>query len=414
MAESSSTPPYRRGRRGSIEERPSFSDQPVRNLCQKHERPLEMFCRDDQLIVCIECAVKDHMYHNTVYIKEESKKKKTQLMETQKKNKQMIQDRVKKIEDIKHSAEVRKRKTEKKKATSVELFTDLIRSIERCQTELLEMMEEQQKAAEKQEQELIKDLEQEITELKMRNTELEKLSHTEDHLHLLQISSSLDSFTKTRSDRNLPEIRMKADESLEPLSRTLTQLHDTLREELTQTEVKLKQHYAVDVTLDPDTAHPNLILSDDGKQVRHGNTEQKLADNPERFDTCPCVLGKEGFSSGKFYFEVQVKGKTDWTLGVARESVYRKGKITLNPGDGYWTVDPSISRCLSDTTQRIGVFVNYEEGLVSFHDVESSSLIHSFTRQAFTDKLYPYFNPGFNNGGQNSAPLIITSVSYNK
>ncbi|XP_026145449.1 E3 ubiquitin-protein ligase TRIM21-like isoform X2 [Carassius auratus] len=335
-------------------------------------------------------------------------------METQKKNKQMIQDRVKKIEDIKHSAEVRKRKTEKKKATSVELFTDLIRSIERCQTELLEMMEEQQKAAEKQEQELIKDLEQEITELKMRNTELEKLSHTEDHLHLLQISSSLDSFTKTRSDRNLPEIRMKADESLEPLSRTLTQLHDTLREELTQTEVKLKQHYAVDVTLDPDTAHPNLILSDDGKQVRHGNTEQKLADNPERFDTCPCVLGKEGFSSGKFYFEVQVKGKTDWTLGVARESVYRKGKITLNPGDGYWTVDPSISRCLSDTTQRIGVFVNYEEGLVSFHDVESSSLIHSFTRQAFTDKLYPYFNPGFNNGGQNSAPLIITSVSYNK
>ncbi len=83
---------------------------------------------------------------------------------------------------------VEQRNTEKEKAARVELFTDLIRSIERCQTELLEMMEEQQKAAEKQEQELIEELEQEITELKMRNTELEQLSHTEDHLHLLQVS----------------------------------------------------------------------------------------------------------------------------------------------------------------------------------------------------------------------------------
>ncbi|KAL0174187.1 hypothetical protein M9458_030155, partial [Cirrhinus mrigala] len=72
------------------------------------------------------------------------------------------------------------------KADSIKLFTDLVRSIERCQSELLEMMEQKQKAAEKQTEELIKDLEQEITELKMRDTELEQLSHTEDHLHLLQ------------------------------------------------------------------------------------------------------------------------------------------------------------------------------------------------------------------------------------
>ncbi len=83
---------------------------------------------------------------------------------------------------------VDQRHTEEEKAVRVELFTDLIRSIERCQTELLEMMEEQQKAAEKQEQDLIEELEQEITELKMRNTELEQLSHTEDHLHLLEVS----------------------------------------------------------------------------------------------------------------------------------------------------------------------------------------------------------------------------------
>ncbi|XP_073696845.1 E3 ubiquitin-protein ligase TRIM39-like [Garra rufa] len=401
--------------------------EPVSNLedyiCQKHERPLELFCRDDQTCVCSMCALTDHKNHNTVPLEEESEEKKTQLMKTQKDVQQMIQERIKKIQDVKHSAEVRKRNTEEEKAARVEFFTDLIRSIERCQTELLEMMEEQQKAAEKQEEELIEELEQEITELKMRNAELERLSQTEDHLHLLQISSSLCSSTNTR---NWLEISMKTHVSLETLRRDLTQLQHTLDEKLTQTELKRMQQYAVDVTLDPDTAHPNLILSDDGKQVRDSDVRQKLPDNPDRFDLCVSILGKEGFSSGRFYFEVQVKGKTDWTLGVVRESINRKGNIRVRPSNGYWTVvlrngykyaayaGPTVLLSLRVKPQRVGVFVDYEEGLVSFYDVESSSHIYSYTGQSFTDKLYPYFGPSLNYKGQNSAPLIITPVNVNK
>uniref|UniRef100_A0A8C2JWJ6 E3 ubiquitin-protein ligase TRIM39-like n=1 Tax=Cyprinus carpio TaxID=7962 RepID=A0A8C2JWJ6_CYPCA len=400
---------------------------PVSNLedyiCQKHESPLELFCRDDQTSVCLICSLKDHKNHNTVPIEEKSEENKTELMKTHEDMQQMIQDRIKKIQDIKHSAEVRKRNTEKEKAAHVELFTDLIRSIERCQTELLEMMEEQQKAAEKQEEELIEELEQEITELKMRNTELEQLSHTEDHLHFLQDFSSL------LNTRNWSEISMKTHESLETLRRDLTQLKDTIDEKLTQTvstELKWMQQYAVDVTLDPDTAHPDLILSDDGKQVRDGDIDQKLPDKPERFDTCVNVLGKEGFNSGRFYFEVQVKGKTEWDLGVARESINRKGEITVSPSNGQWTVwlrngneyealsSPPVSLSLRVKPQRVGVFVDYEEGLVSFYDVESCSHIYSFTAQSFTEKLYPLFSPSLNNGGKNSRPLIITPVNYNK
>ncbi len=182
----------------------------------------------------------------------------------------------------------------------------------------------------------------------------------------------------------------------------------------------------MDVTLDPDTAHPELILSDDGKQVRCGDIRQKLPDKPERFDYCVCVLGKEGFSSGRFYFEVQVKGKTEWALGVARESINRKGMITLRPSNGYWIVwlrngdeykacdDPRVFLSLRVKPQRVGVFVDYEEGLVSFYDVESSSHIYSFTAQSFIEKLYPSFCPCPNDGGKNSSPLIITPVNYNK
>ncbi|KAL0166826.1 hypothetical protein M9458_038670, partial [Cirrhinus mrigala] len=181
-----------------------------------------------------------------------------------------------------------------------------------------------------------------------------------------------------------------------------------------------------DVTLDPDTAHPQLILSDDGKQVRCGDIWQKLPDNPKRFDHVPYVLGKEGFSSRRFYFEVQVKRKTNWTLGVAQESINRKGEIKLRPSNGFWIVilrnkneykacaGPTVSLSLRVKPQRVGVFVDYEEGLVSFYDVESSSHIYSYTDQPFSGKLYPYFGPSLNYGGENSIPLIITPVTCNE
>ncbi|XP_053537797.1 E3 ubiquitin-protein ligase TRIM39-like [Ictalurus punctatus] len=179
---------------------------------------------------------------------------------------------------------------------------------------------------------------------------------------------------------------------------------------------------SVDVTLDPDTAHPYLILSADGKQVTHGDTRQDLPDTPQRFNKCVCVLGKQSFSSGKFYYEVQVRGKTKWTLGVTRENINRKGEITGTHQDGFWTVilinenqytacaDPPVPLTLREKVETVGVFVDYEEGLVSFYDVKSSSHIYSFTGQSFTDKLYPCFSPCLNEGGKNSAPLIISPV----
>ena len=180
----------------------------------------------------------------------------------------------------------------------------------------------------------------------------------------------------------------------------------------------------MDVTLDPDTAHPELILSDDVKQVTHGDKKQNLPDNPERFEYYAVVLGKEGFSSGRFYYEVQVKGSTEWDLGVARESINRKGKITVNPNHGVWCVwlrndtkykaldSPSTSLSLKQAPQKVGVFVDYEKGLISFYDVDAKSHIYSFTGQTFTEKLYPLFNPCFIDRGNSSAPLVICPVSH--
>ncbi|XP_036452751.1 E3 ubiquitin-protein ligase TRIM39-like [Colossoma macropomum] len=390
-------------------------------ICQKHERPLELFCRDDQTSVCQFCTETDHKTHSTVPVEEESGERKTRLVKIQREVQQKIQNRLKKVEEITHSVELSRKSTEKEKADSVEVFRALVHCIMRSQAELLEVMEEKQKAAERQAEEFIKELEQEITELKRRDTELEQLSHTEDHLHLLQVYPSLCSPPHTK---NWTDVRINTHLRVETLRRALSQLQEELSKEMEKMKLSRIQHFAVDVTLNPDSAHCLLILSDDGKQVTLGDKRQNLPENPERFDCCPCVLGKEGFSSGRFYYEVQVRGKTDWDLGVTTESSNRKGKITASPENGYWIVvlrnetkyraaeNPCVALSLKQAPQKVGVFVDYEEGLVSFYDVEASSHIYSFTGQSFTEKLYPLFSPHLNNGGKNLAPLIITPVKH--
>ncbi|KAI7814653.1 bloodthirsty-related gene family, partial [Triplophysa rosa] len=376
---------------------------PVENLqdyiCQKHERPLEMFCKDDQTYLCLLCA-RDHMPHKTV-IEQKTGERKNQLRSTQDKLQKMIQSRTKKIQEIRHSLETRKR----------------------CQSELLDLMDQKQKAAEDHAEDLMKELEQEITELKRRDTELEQLSHTENHLYLQQIYPSLCS---PLNSRNWTQISFNTHQSMKTLWKALAQLQETLNEKLSETVLKGMQQYAVDITLDPETAHPELILSPDGKQVRHENIKLNLPDNPQRFDDCLSILGKERFSTGRFYYEVHVTGKTKWNLGVVRESINRKGDVIMSPENGYWVLclrdggdywvvaHPSVFLSLRVKPQKVGVFVDYEEGLVSFYDVESRSHIYLYTGQSFLDKILPYFCPCNNDEGTNFPPLIIYPIRHTK
>ncbi|XP_030045325.1 E3 ubiquitin-protein ligase TRIM39-like [Microcaecilia unicolor] len=158
----------------------------------------------------------------------------------------------------------------------------------------------------------------------------------------------------------------------------------------------------VNVTLDPETAHPYLLLSDDRKSVRRGNTRQKVPDTPQRFDTYPCVLGSEGFTSGRHYWEVEVGDVSYCTLGVCKDSVRRKGKITLAPEEGFWTVrlwkeqrccaltSPETHLPLSEIPRTVGILLDYEAGKVSFYNAENKSLLFTFT-DTFTGKLRPFF-----------------------
>ncbi|XP_044198532.1 E3 ubiquitin-protein ligase TRIM21-like [Thunnus albacares] len=333
---------------------------PVKNLkdrmCKKHDRPLELFCKTDQICVCQSCAESDHKRHHIIPMIEEYEGKKAELGKTETDVQQMIEERRLKIQQIKQSVKFSKEDADRETAPNVQVFTDLIQFVE--------------------------------------------INWTDVRVH-----SSYE----------------------ETVRRAVAQLKDTLSKELEKLRVHFElrrvQQYAVDVTLDPDTAHPYLILSDDGKQVSHGDVKQILPDNPERFSSALGVLGKQRMSSGRFYFEVQVKEKTDWILGVSRESINRKGYFMLSPENGHWTVGfmkgneykalagPSVCLPLRSKPEKVGVFVEYEEGLVSFYDVNAVALMYSFTDCTFTEKLCPYFNPSHNADGENSPLLIICPVS---
>ncbi|XP_016391194.1 E3 ubiquitin-protein ligase TRIM58 isoform X1 [Sinocyclocheilus rhinocerous] len=380
--------------------------EPVQNLedrmCKKHERLLELFCKKDQTIVCVLCTEMDHRAHYTVPVEREWTEKKALFRKTEAEVQQMIQERLNKVDDIKHSLELNKSSAQKEIEDSMQVFSDLIRAVQKAQAELVLDIEEKQRKTESWANGQIQELEQEIDLLKLRNTELEYLSHTEDHIHFLQNFPSLMSHPHTK---DWSETCVYADACVGTTRRTVLKLEETLTEEvekLVEIELNRVQKYSVDITFDPDTANPWLQLSEDGRQMRHLGAWQDLADTPERFDTVVITLSREGLSSGRHYWEVQVGEKDDWYIGVARASVNRKGRISVSTAQGYWALamkkgqeyrvssSPPLLLSIEPKLKRVGVYVDYEEGQVSFYDVQNKSHIYTFM-DSFKEKLFPFF-----------------------
>ncbi|XP_064414824.1 E3 ubiquitin-protein ligase TRIM39-like [Latimeria chalumnae] len=167
----------------------------------------------------------------------------------------------------------------------------------------------------------------------------------------------------------------------------------------------LKFRNPVTVTLDPNTAHPNLTVSEDLTAVTLGSTRREdLPDNPERFDRCSCVLGSEGFTSGRHSWVVDVEKQTLCYLGVTAESANRKGIIDLRPECRYWTVRlcEGVYSAITDegrtrlkvlkTPKKVLVFLDYKAGKVSFSNADDRSHIYTFTHE-FKHKVFPFFGP---------------------
>ncbi|XP_047590915.1 butyrophilin subfamily 1 member A1-like isoform X1 [Lutra lutra] len=163
-----------------------------------------------------------------------------------------------------------------------------------------------------------------------------------------------------------------------------------------------EEFQAVNVTLDEDTAHPSLLLSENRRQVTWQKSHQDLSSSTQRFDSLPCVLGQQHISSGRSFWEVKVKDAPSWDLGICLNNVTRKGMVNVSPQYGFWAIrlynreywaltSPETCLTIRETPHSVGIFLDYEDGDVSFYNMTDGSHIFSFTNNTFNGALRPLF-----------------------
>ncbi|XP_038673522.1 zinc-binding protein A33-like [Scyliorhinus canicula] len=380
----------------------------IRQDCSRHKEKLKLFCKTDNRPVCALCQTSsNHLNHKVVPLEEAAKECKdelrTFLKPVQKEEEEwnaMKSDYEKTLTHIQDQSV----KTEKQIKAQFEKLHQFLREEERIELEDLKL-EKEKKSREMKER--IEKITEEISSLSVTVQDIEQELREQDNIKFLTKFPDL----QRRLKRTLPE-----PQEVYPLINVGKYIGSL------QYRVWKKMLTVINtapVTFDPNTAHPKLLVAEDLSTVRYTRKRQQVPGNPERFDPCACVLGSEGFTSGKHSWEVEVGSKTDWDLGVAKESINRKGEITaLNPDNGYWTMilregnkcwacEKSLKpRQLSVQPRKIRVCLDYEGGKVSFYNSDNKSHIYTFTG-TFTEKLYPYFCPCNTDGGKNTESLKI-------
>ncbi|XP_065118016.1 tripartite motif-containing protein 16-like [Paramisgurnus dabryanus] len=382
-------------------------------ICPQHEKPLEIYCKTDQLCICYLCMVGKHTNHNTISAKEERTEKQKELEETQRKYQQRIQESQKKLQELRDAVETHKRSAQTAVDDTERIFTQLIQTIERRRSEVTQLIRDQEKTAVSEAEGLLKRLEQEIDDLRRRDAELEQLSHTDDHIHFLQSFQSLsvppgssDSLSITVSSL------ISFDDEGKSVSHLREKLEDFCREEIEKIFDKVTSEpetreqflkYYHHFTADPNTAHKYLHLSEGNREITYAYTTVQYPDHPDRFDGCFQVLCSKSVS-GRCYWEVEWSG--DVFISVSYKSISRKGlgnECFFGYNDQSWSLCCSGSSCsfrhnsietelpVVLRSSRIGVYVDHSSGSLSFYSVsDTMTLIHR-VNTTFTKPLYPGF-----------------------
>ncbi|XP_078028737.1 tripartite motif-containing protein 16-like [Epinephelus lanceolatus] len=379
------------------------------NICSRHDEVMKIFCRTDQQCICYLCLMDDHKGHDTVSAAAERAERQTELGVSRQRIQQRVQDREKdvkvlqqRVEAINLSADEAVRDTEK-------IFTDLIRFIEERSSEVKQQIRSQQKTQVSRAKELEEKLQQEITELQRKDTELEKLSRTEDHLHFLNNYSSL---SRLSGSEDLPSIDICTlslfenmtvalqSEEWAKISLAVSEVDVLLPQAEPRTRAEFMK-YSHQITLDPNTAHKCLSLSDRNRKATLTAVEQFYLDHPDRFVERWQVLSGEGLT-GRCYWEVKWSGNV--SIAVAYKNIGRTGTmyecgfgnnkswlLECN-SDGYKFRHNSVSTSISGPqSSTIGVYLDHRAGTLSYYNVsETMTLLHR-VQTTFTQPLYAGF-----------------------
>ncbi|XP_075304676.1 uncharacterized protein LOC142366614 [Odontesthes bonariensis] len=435
------------------------------NICSDHDEVMKIFCRTDQKCICYLCSVEEHKGHDTVSAAAERTERQRELEGSRQQIQQRIQDAEKDVKLLQQQLEAIHRSADKTEEHSQKIFSQLIRLLQKRSSDVKQQIRSQQEAEGRRVKELQEKLEQEITELKRKDAELQQLSHTEDHSQFLH---SWPSVAALRGATHSSSIQIRPLRHFEDVTAAVSELReklqDILREEwanislrVAEVDVLLSQpepepepepgpepepepgpepepepgpepepepgpepepepesragflRYSSEITLDPNTAHRKLLLSEGNRKVTVMKHPQSYSDHPDRFTDWSQVLSRESLT-GRCYWEVEMGGgRVD--VAVAYKNISRAGDECLfGYNDKSWALscdqnsysfrynkkETSIS---GPRASRVGVYLDHRAGILSFYSVSGTmTLLHrvqtTFTQPLWAGVMIPWFVPG--------------------
>ncbi|KAF7709848.1 zinc-binding protein A33-like isoform X2 [Silurus meridionalis] len=365
-------------------------------VCSLHSEKLKLFCLDDHHPVCLVCRdSRKHTNHKFCPIDEAVTDRKDELKTALK----TVQEKLMLLKDCKlnwsQTAEHIKIQALNTEHQIKKEFEKLHQFLQDEEAARITALREEEKQKSQMMMEKIEKLNRDISSLSDTISAIEKELRAEDVSFLQNYKATV---KRAQCRLQHPEVFSGA---LIQVTKHLGNLKFRIWEKLQDTV------QYTPVTLDPNTAHPYLIVSGDLTSVRFSDEKQELPDNPERFNYNWCILGSEGFNSGTHCWDVEVGDCTLWAVGVMADSAQRKGKLVSRSGiwcmwcyDGKYgtrsTPQPRTSLSVARKLQRIRVQLDWDRGTLSFSDLLTDTHIHTITHR-FTDKVLPYLNVGCEN-----------------
>ncbi|XP_053195802.1 tripartite motif-containing protein 16-like [Scomber japonicus] len=391
------------------------------NICSHHDEVMKMFCRTDQQSICYLCSVEDHKGHDTVSAAAERTERQRELEVSRLNIQQRIQDREKDVKLLQQEVEAVSLSADKAVEDSEKIFTELIRLLQKRSSEVKQQIRSQQETEVSGVKELQEKLQQEITELERRDAELKKLSHTEDHNQFLHNYPSVSQLSEPTdsSSINIRPLRYFEDVTA-AVSELRDLLQDILRDKwtnisLTETEVDVLLlepepepktraeflKYSCEFTLDPNTVHTELLLSEKSEKATYMKQEQSYSSHPDRFTEYPQVLSRESLT-GRCYWEVKWKRGLGVYVAVAYKNISRAGwsnESVFGHNDKSWALycDTNSYTFLFNNIEtpvsgprspRVGVYLDHRAGILSFYSVSDTITLLHRVQTTFTQPLY--------------------------
>ncbi|XP_014869357.1 PREDICTED: tripartite motif-containing protein 16-like [Poecilia mexicana] len=386
------------------------------NICSKHNEVMKMFCRTDQKCICYVCPVDEHKGHDTVSAAVERAERQRELEERRGNIQQRIQDREKDVKLLQQEVEAINHSADKTVEDSEKIFTELIRLLQKRSSDVKQQIRSQQETEVSRIIDVQEKLEQEITELKRKDAELEQLSHTEDHNQFLLNSPSLPALSESThsSSINIRSLRHFEDVTA-AVSELREKLQDVLRDSWTNISLKITEvgvllpepepktradflKFSCKITLDPNTAQMRVLLSERKSKVTWMDQLQSYSSHPDRFTDYWQVLSRESLT-GRCYWEVQWSG-LQVLIAVTYKDISRGGdESSFGSNEKSWALEcckygyefghnSLWTSIRGPRSSRVGVYLDHRAGVLSFYRVSKTMTLIHRVQNRFTQPLH--------------------------